>query len=154
MGGFKIERIDKNVQKLIQENNMDKNNDGLINDDNGELADLLSKTGKSSAQQLNKFDSNFLWPGLLTSSGLLAGSVISFDTQMSKDTLKNREALREMLFRPGEYATGEEIKQRVNAVIKKSQNFKPAKKLFIAGSVALAITLTCSKIFGSKYVET
>lgn len=154
MSGFKIECFDKNVQKLIQESKMDKNNDGLINDDNDELADLLSKTGKSCVQQLNKFDSYFLWPGLLTSSGLLAGSVISFDKQMSKDTPKNREEFRKMLFKPGEYATGEEIDQKVNAVMKKYQNFKPAKKLFIAGAAVMAITLACAKIFGSKYVET
>ena len=154
MGGYEITRFSENVQKLIRENKIDKNNDGLINEDNDELSELLSQTGKTDVRQLNKFDSYFLWPGMLGSSGLLAGAFYSFKTQVEKNTPGTRNEFRSMVCRPDERVSGIEVEKRVDAVMKKYQNFKPAKRLFVAGTALLAATLTCAKIFGIKYAET
>ena len=59
MRGYKISDLDSNAKKLIQDNNLDKNMDGLINEDNGELAELLSKADKSSIRELAKRDNRF-----------------------------------------------------------------------------------------------
>lgn len=52
MHGYEISSLSKNTQDLIKSQNVDINADGLINEDNGELADLLSKTGKNNIDEL------------------------------------------------------------------------------------------------------
>lgn len=56
MSGYKIADLNTKTQDLIREKGLDKNGDGLINDDNDELANLLSQTGKSSIQELSDKD--------------------------------------------------------------------------------------------------
>lgn len=58
MGGFKIGDLNTQAQKIIREKNIDKNRDNLINDDNGELATLLSTTGGKDMNQISNV--NFL----------------------------------------------------------------------------------------------
>ena len=52
MQGYNISDLSKKTQELIKQNNLDTNQDGRINDENGELAELLSKTGKKDINQL------------------------------------------------------------------------------------------------------
>lgn len=52
MQGYRISDLSKKTQELIKQNNLDTNQDGRINDENGELAELLSKTGKEDINQL------------------------------------------------------------------------------------------------------
>ena len=42
MQGYNISDLSKKTQELIKQNNLDANQDGRINEDNGELAELLS----------------------------------------------------------------------------------------------------------------
>ena len=56
MQGYRIKDLDSTTRQLIATNKLDKNNDGLINKDNGELAELLSQTGVSDIQQLGRKD--------------------------------------------------------------------------------------------------
>lgn len=56
MSGYKITDLNTKTQDLIREKGLDKNRDGLINDDSEELANLLSQTGKSSIQELSDKD--------------------------------------------------------------------------------------------------
>lgn len=56
MSGYRIADLNTKTQDLIREKGLDKNGDGLINDDNDELANLLSQTGKSSIQELSDKD--------------------------------------------------------------------------------------------------
>ncbi|MBQ8762270.1 MAG: hypothetical protein IJZ26_03070, partial [Clostridia bacterium] len=57
MQGYRIKDLDSTTRQLIATNKLDKNNDGLINKDNGELAELLSQAGVSDIQQLGRKDS-------------------------------------------------------------------------------------------------
>ncbi len=56
MGGFKINDLNTEAQSIIRKRNIDKNNDNLINDNNGELATLLSATGKKDIHELSEKD--------------------------------------------------------------------------------------------------
>ena len=51
MGNYEIKAFQAHVQKLIKENQIDNGN-GIIETDNGELATLLSATGKSDVKDL------------------------------------------------------------------------------------------------------
>ena len=52
MRGYNITELSSKIQQLIKQNNLDINNDGKINEDNGELAKLLSQTGKKDINEL------------------------------------------------------------------------------------------------------
>ena len=59
MQGYKINSLSTKTQEFIEKEGLDTNKDGLINDDNGELSNLLSKTGKKDINELcydNWFD--------------------------------------------------------------------------------------------------
>ena len=71
MLGYKISDLSKNTQELIKQNNLDVNQDGRINEENGELAELLAKTGKKDINEL-LYDN--WWEGkALDSIGILFG---------------------------------------------------------------------------------
>lgn len=52
MRGYNIAELSSKTQQLIKQNNLDTNQDGRINEDNGELAELLSQTGKKNINEL------------------------------------------------------------------------------------------------------
>lgn len=52
MQGYEITSLSRKTQELIKQESLDTNADGLINKDNGELANLLSRTGKKDINQL------------------------------------------------------------------------------------------------------
>ena len=56
MQGYKISQLNRSTRQMIKQQNIDKNGDGLINEKNGELSELLSNTGSSCIQQLARFD--------------------------------------------------------------------------------------------------
>ena len=58
MRGYEITSLSAKTQELIQKEGLDTNKDGLINRDNGELANLLSRTGKNDINELT-YDSWF-----------------------------------------------------------------------------------------------
>lgn len=52
MLGYEIKELSSKTQMLIKQNNLDVNQDGRINEENGELAELLSHTGKKNINEL------------------------------------------------------------------------------------------------------
>lgn len=52
MLGYNITELSTKTQDLIRQNNLDANQDGRVNEENGELAELLAKTGKKDINQL------------------------------------------------------------------------------------------------------
>jgi hypothetical protein len=52
MGNYAINDLKKEVQSVIQAQGIDKNGDGRINSDNGELSELLSNTNANSIEDL------------------------------------------------------------------------------------------------------
>ena len=56
MSGYRIADLNRKTQDLIREKGIDQNKDGLINDDNNELSNLLSQTGKTNIQELSDKD--------------------------------------------------------------------------------------------------
>ena len=56
MRGYRISDLDSTTQQLIKDKNLDQNGDSLINEDNGELAELLSQAKVGSIQKLGKRD--------------------------------------------------------------------------------------------------
>lgn len=58
MQGYKIADLREDVRLTIKQQHLDKNGDGRINEENGELAALLSKTGSSDIQGLADRDTD------------------------------------------------------------------------------------------------
>ena len=54
MQGYEINNLNGFAQVIVKRDNIDKNNNGVIDVDNGELALLLSKTGKNNINDLLK----------------------------------------------------------------------------------------------------
>ena len=52
MRGYDITELSSKTQELIKQNNLDVNQDGRINEDNGELAELLSQSGEKDINEL------------------------------------------------------------------------------------------------------
>lgn len=77
MGGYQITGFNKETRNLIEQQKIDKNGDGLINDDdcNNELAELLSATGKDFKELWNS-DHGASWSlgSFLALSGIGLGS--------------------------------------------------------------------------------
>lgn len=65
MQGYKISQLNHSTKKIIKEQNIDKNNDGLINEKNGELSKLLSNTNATCIQELARFDKDRLANSLI-----------------------------------------------------------------------------------------
>ncbi|MCQ2753631.1 MAG: hypothetical protein MJ231_01120 [bacterium] len=96
MQGYDIKSLSAKTQQLIKDKNLDVNQDGLINQDNGELATLLSTTGKNDINDLC-YDSwlgakklDLLCGGLCIGAGLNRGIHTAHDrfSSLNKDTLK------------------------------------------------------------------
>lgn len=76
MERYAISSLSKTAQNLIYEMKIDKNEDGYIEADNGELADLLSKSGAQDIQELAPVDP---WGDYALGLGLLgSGSFLGY----------------------------------------------------------------------------
>lgn len=114
MSGFKIGDLNTEAQKIIREKNIDKNRDNLINDDNGELATLLSATGKKDIHELAEKDNSVAY--------LLFGEVVSgagFGFLGNKFLDDSRR-----------HVSQEEIKESAARILKENQNDVKAYKAF------------------------
>ncbi|MCQ2740402.1 MAG: hypothetical protein MJ237_09310 [bacterium] len=96
MQGYDIKSLSVKTQQLIKDKNLDVNQDGLINQDNGELAALLSTTGENDINDLC-YDSWFgakkldlLCGGLCVGEGFNRGIRTAHDrfSSLNKDVLK------------------------------------------------------------------
>ena len=77
MQGYKIADLREDVRLTIKQQHLDKNGDGRINEENGELAALLSKTGSSDIQGLADRDTdNDLMNGLMLLGTVGAGAAM------------------------------------------------------------------------------
>lgn len=103
MQGYRIKDLDSTTRQLIATNKLDKNNDGLINKDNGELAELLSQTGVSDIQQLGRKDNRLknLLMFECVAGGTVGGAALlceladnKANTKASIDAAKLREQQR------------------------------------------------------------
>ena len=116
MRGYKISDLDSNAKKLIQDNNLDKNKDGLINEDNGELAELLSKADKSSIRELAKRD-NRLQNLLLFEAG--AGAATGMYWFVDEEITRIREGEAHSKEVKASLATRENNEKRIQAMVDK-----------------------------------
>lgn len=88
MQGYRIIDLNEKTAQLIKDNNLDKNNDRLINEENGELAELLSQTGAKDINELindNKSDGAMLFLSMGLGSAALG---YSLDVSAKKDMKK------------------------------------------------------------------
>lgn len=75
MLGYNITELSPKTQDLIRQNNLDTNQDGRINEENGELAELLTQTGKKDINEL-LYDN--WWEGKTSDGlGVIFGGVVA-----------------------------------------------------------------------------
>lgn len=115
MQGYKIADLREDVRLTIKQQHLDKNGDGRINEENGELAALLSKTGSSNIQELAGRDTdNDLMNGLMLFGTAGAGAVMG---TMGNHCL--REAEKPLTSE--QIAKGVKTKQLLNPKLSKSE---------------------------------
>lgn len=115
MQGYKIADLREDVRLTIKQQHLDKNGDGRINEENGELAALLSKTGSSNIQELADRDTdNDLMNGLMLFGTAGAGAVMG---TMGNHCL--REAEKPLTSE--QIAKGVKTKQLLNPKLSKSE---------------------------------
>ncbi len=111
MHGYKISDLDSQTVKLIKDKNIDKNNDGLISEENGELAELLSQTNVSTIQALGKPDNR---GQILLGTELTLGGALSVAGLIAESKDKNySDALRDL-----EYEYNEKLNRFYNNKVK------------------------------------
>ncbi|MCM1003706.1 MAG: hypothetical protein NC408_05120 [Candidatus Gastranaerophilales bacterium] len=111
MHGYKISDLDSQTVKLIKDKNIDKNNDGLISEDNGELAELLSQANVSTIQALGKPDNR---GQILLGTELTLGGALSVAGLIAESKEKNySDALRDL-----EYEYNEKLNRFYNNKVK------------------------------------
>ena len=93
MGGYYIWGIDntfdRKTKDIIKKYNIDKNHNGYIDDDNGELQDLLSRTGASDIQELSELSAGRLF-GKSFFFGFGAASCAAGGAMLVQDKKGNR----------------------------------------------------------------
>lgn len=121
MRGYKINDLDSTTQQLIKDKKLDKNGDGLINEDNGELAELLSQAKVSSIQQLGKRDKRLehLLMFELAGGGATSVAWLWSEAQSGKANAEASHAYYEEM-RQQAKAEEERINQMVNNLAKKN----------------------------------
>lgn len=115
MQGYKIADLREDVRLTIKQQHLDKNGDGRINEENGELAALLSKTGSSDIQELAGRDTANDLMNLFMIGGTAGASAIMGMTANKGFETANRPLTKK------EIAVGVKTEQLINPKLTKAE---------------------------------
>ncbi len=155
MSGTRIEDFRADVQEFINKNHMDKNEDGFINNDNGELANLLSSTNVqdendlySSGKLRSKYTNGMIGTLVLGFGGFKIGQKLSSPKTYQKAVAQYDKQLTEIRQIIKDYdkidKPAEEVAETLRKLHKKPFLMRAHNKLQLAtqlvGEAALVIT--------------
>lgn len=119
MQGYRISDLDASAKQLIKDKKIDKNNDGLISKENGELAELLSQANVGDIQQLGEKDERLkkLLMFEIAGGGITTAAWLWGEAKENKACTEARANNYEMRLKRNQQAEMQE-KEHINKIVK------------------------------------